>query len=350
MVTTIILFGTSFCACPAQSRYFFVARRMGMKVEEFGFGFPPRLFSWSRNGTTYSINWIPLGGFVKVKGESGDCKNEADSYAGKSRRARAAVLLAGVTMNIVLAAVLLSVGFTFGLPSVVDDGLGRGALVQEPQIHVVTVVPESPAARADVRSGDILASIDGLVFERSEDARGYLSQNAVEGVTVTFERADGSFINADLRAEELKDVGLTGVRIGFVTTGFVSYPTSQAILQRIIATGRYTMEIVRALGGLLRDFVTAQPIGVELSGPVGIAVMTREVAAMGFVYLIQFAAVLSINLAIVNVLPFPALDGGRLLFLFIEAWRGRAVEAKVETFVHNLACPPFTTRPLCHVS
>ncbi|HLD20671.1 MAG TPA: site-2 protease family protein, partial [Patescibacteria group bacterium] len=139
-----------------------------------------------------------------------------------------------------------------------------------------------------------------------------------------------------LASEYLESVDTTGVGIAFVSTGLVSYPFFQAIGQGVYTTYQFTIEILKAFGGLIADLVVRQEVAVDLSGPVGIAVMTGQVAAMGLIYLLQFTAVLSINLAIINVLPFPALDGGRILFLLIEKLRGRAVNQNVEVAVHNL--------------
>jgi len=147
---------------------------------------------------------------------------------------------------------------------------------------------------------------------------------------------DGGSRSVNITSAYLDSVETTGVGIGFLTTGLVAYPFFSAIGQGVYTTYQFTIEILKAFGGLIRDLVVSQEVAVDLSGPVGIAVMTGEVAAMGIVYLLQFAAVLSINLAIINVLPFPALDGGRILFLLIEKLRGRPVNQKIEVVVHNL--------------
>ncbi|MEK7620321.1 MAG: RIP metalloprotease RseP [Patescibacteria group bacterium] len=316
--------------------HFVMAKRMGMKVEEFGFGFPPRLWGVKRGETVYSINWIPLGGFVKIKGESGEQAQDSDSFASKPAWKRFVVLVAGVAMNLVLAAVLFSIGYMAGLPSIIDESLPSSARVESHEITVMQVVEGSPAAEAGVVSGDVIASIDGQVFTADTEARDYFATNAADGVDVLIYRSDESYTTYTLTSEYLQSVDTTGVGIAFVSTGLVSYPFFSAIGQGVYTTYQFTIEILKAFGGLIADLVIRQEVAVDLSGPVGIAVMTGQVAAMGLIYLLQFTAVLSINLAIINVLPFPALDGGRILFLAIEKIRGRAVNQKIEVAVHNL--------------
>lgn len=316
--------------------HFVMAKRMGMKVEEFGFGFPPRLWGVKRGETMYSINWIPLGGFVKIKGESGEQAQDQDSFASKPAWKRFVVLIAGVAMNLVLAAVLFSIGYMSGLPSIIDESLPSSARIESQEITVMQVVEGSPAAEAGVVSGDVIASLDGQVLSSDVEARDYFAANAADGVDVLVQKSDESYVTYSLTSEYLESVDTTGVGIAFVSTGLVSYPFFQAIGQGIYTTYQFTVEILKAFGGLIADLVIRQEVAVDLSGPVGIAVMTGQVAAMGLIYLLQFTAVLSINLAIINVLPFPALDGGRILFLLIEKLRGRAVDQKVEVAVHNL--------------
>ncbi len=337
MVGTILLFVVilSVLVFVHEFGHFVMAKKMGMHVEEFGFGFPPRLWGIKKGPTVYSINWIPLGGFVKIKGESGDLRDHADSFASKPAWQRLTVLVAGVAMNMLLAASLLSIGFMIGLPSVVDETTSQQAQLSNEQVQLVSVLPDSPAANAGVKEGDVLLSIDGNVYTSASDARSYIQASGDNGVTLSVKR-DKEYLTFPLKPEMLASVGVVGVGIGLVKTALVSYPWYLAIVQGIVATGEFTWAIVRSLVGLIGNLVVHQTVSVDLSGPVGIAVMTGEAAALGFVYLLQFTAILSINLAVVNILPFPALDGGRALFVIIEKIRHRAVSGRLEAFVHNL--------------
>lgn len=316
--------------------HFVMARKMGMKVEEFGFGFPPRLFGIERKGTLYSVNWIPLGGFVRIKGESGDQADDADSFASKKAWQRFVVLIAGVVMNLVLAGALFSVGYMIGLPSVIDEAIPASASITEQQLTIMQVVEGSPAEVEGVVAGDELVAIDGTTFATDAQARDYLAEHGDGGVELLLASETGEERTVTVTAEYLEAAESSALGIGFVSTGLVSYPFFQAIGQGLFTTYQFTIEILKAFGGIIRDLVVTQEVGVDLSGPVGIAVMTGQVAAMGLVYLLQFTAVLSINLAIINVLPFPALDGGRILFLIIEKVRGKPVNEKVEIATHNI--------------
>ncbi len=316
--------------------HFFVARKMGMKVEEFGFGFPPRLFGIKKKGTVYSINWIPLGGFVKIKGESGDHKHDKDSFASKKPWQRFLVLIAGVAMNIVLAAVLFSVGYMIGLPTIIDDSIPERATVSNHELLVMQVLDDTAAAQAGVLVGDTIVSINGQVFDTDIAAREYFEAEGASGVELVVKGDDDAHRTYELTSSYSEEAQASIVGVGFVSTGLVSYPFFSAIAQGVYTTVQLTYEVGRAFYMLIRDLIVTQEVAVDLSGPVGIAVMTGEVAAMGLVYLIQFTAILSINLAIINIFPFPALDGGRILFLAIEKIRGKPVNERVEVAVHNL--------------
>lgn len=314
--------------------HFLTAKKFGMKVEEFGFGFPPRLFGIKKGETLYSLNWIPIGGFVKVKGESGQYKDDSDSFANKPLWQRFVVLVAGVVMNFLFAAILLGIGFGIGIPSLVDQEVPVSATLENEQIRIMSVVEGSPASLAGFESGDVLVSVDDRVFDSAVVARNYLRDSNRE-ISIVIDRK-GEVFSKSLEPIYLDELETEGFGVGLVKTAFISYPWHEAILNGFVATGVLTWEILKAFGDLFRNLVINQEVSVDLSGPVGIAVMTGEVAALGIQHLLQFAAILSINLAIINILPFPALDGGRILFVVIEKIRRKAVDQKVEAVVHNL--------------
>jgi len=338
MFGTILLFLVllSLLVFVHEAGHFFMAKKMKMKVEEFGFGFPPRAWGIKKGDTVYSVNWIPLGGFVKIKGESGENAHDPDSFASKKAWQRFLVLVAGVAMNFALAAVLLSIGFLFGLPSVVDENLPAYANVRDERVVIMAVSPDSPASRAGIEAGDSLLSIDGQTFVAAEAARAYIAEHGDRGIDVVVKKTDGTTETVEVTSEDLAGTDVHGIGVGILSTGLVSFPVHMAVVHGVSATWTYTVEVVKAFGGLIGNLVVKQEVSVDLSGPVGIAVMTGEVAAMGFSYLLQFAALLSINLAVLNILPFPALDGGRVLFLIIEKLRRKPVDVRVEAAVHNL--------------
>ncbi len=338
MILTILLFIVilSVLVFVHELGHFLMARACGMKVEEFGFGFPPKAFGIRRGDTLYSINWIPIGGFVKIKGENGDGRSDSDSFSSKKIWQRFLVLIAGVVMNFVLAAVFLSIGFMVGLPSIIDRALPTSAHIEQSHLSVMQVLADSPASKAEIKVGDSIEMIDGRAIVDAEEARTYFADHGKNGMDLVLQQEDKTIRTVHVTAEELAGQKMTGIGIAFARTGLVSYPFYLAVPQGIHATVQFTGDILSAFWGLLKSLVSGNGPGMNLSGPVGIAVMTGEVAAMGFVHILQFAAILSINLGVVNVLPFPALDGGRIFFLIIEKIRGKTMNERLEIIAHNL--------------
>lgn len=343
--------------------HFILARLNNIKVDEFGFGFPPRLFGvqlfkgdklqnkkWrfvfgnreveglkeenaGREGTVYSVNLIPLGGFVKIKGEDGENAEDADSFSNKKIWQRAAVLAAGVTMNVVLAAMLLSVGFMIGLPQIVDE-IPKDAIVSGRHIEIDRVLPDKPAAKAGIISGDVIVKVGELDNPRLEEMQDYVDAHKNEDIQVAVRRG-GEVIEKSIRPAVYEETGRGGFGISVAEVGFVRYPWPRAIYEGIIATGFYFKEIILAFFFFFKGLFGGESVAGEVTGPVGIAVLTGQVARLGFTHLLQFTAVLSLNLAIINVLPIPALDGGRLLFLLIAKIRGREVSRRLEQMFHT---------------
>lgn len=312
--------------------HFVVAKRSGMDVEEFGFGFPPRIFGIKRGGTLYSINLIPLGGFVKIKGEDGSESMDPKSFGNKPFGQRFAVLIAGVSMNFVLAWVLISLALGLGLPTVLDisDPLPASATVSAVEVTVVGVDADSPADQAGLKIGDSINAINGTALATVEEMQRLTSEARGEETVFAFSRGDRAFErNITPRLNPPEGEGPIGISLS--TVGRVSYPWYETLPRGLVATFNLLIAIFAAFGTILGGLFTGQgAAGVELAGPVGIAVLTRDVAQLGFVYLVQFTAVLSVNLAIINILPFPALDGGRILFLLIEKIRGKKMKLQVE--------------------
>lgn len=335
MILTIIIFVLvlSLLVFVHELGHFVMAKRAGVRVDEFGFGFPPRIFGVKRGGTMYSINWIPLGGFVKIKGEEGEHRDEPDSFAAKSGWRRFSILVAGVVMNFVLAALLLTVGFGVGMPQAVDD-LPAGARVRDRAIGIISIVQDSPAALAGFLPGETVVSADGQSFPSVTDFQEYVRAHVGQEI-VFIMREDGTTVERRATPEILAQTGKPGVGIGLIETGIVSFPWYRAPVYGAVATYGITREILATVGDIFRNLFVGKPAGVDLTGPVGIAVATGQVARLGFAHLIQFVALLSVNLAVLNVLPLPALDGGRILFLIIEKIRRRPVSRKLETAIHQ---------------
>lgn len=313
--------------------HFITAKKLGVRVDEFGFGFPPRAFSIKRGGTVYSLNWIPLGGFVKIKGEMADEATGKDSFATQSAPRRLLILAAGVTMNMLFAWFLFSVGAMIGLVETVD-AVHPSATVRNRAVTVTDVLPDSPASKAGIAYGDSIVAVNGAPVVAVAALQETL-HNASGEVALTLTRGSTS---REVRVTPvlLEKVGKLGIGVGLLETGVVSYPFWYAPVRGAQITAMNTLAVFEAFGGLIAGLVSGKGVSADVAGPVGIAVATGEVARLGFIYLLQFTALLSINLAVINFLPLPALDGGRVLFLIIEKIRRKPVDRRIEGIVHQI--------------
>lgn len=313
--------------------HFLAAKRAGMRVDEFGFGFPPRIFGLKRGGTIYSINWIPLGGFVKIKGENGEEARDADSFGAKSLWRRIIVILAGVTMNVLLAFVLFTGGYLFGVPQAIDV-IPAGAIVSNQTVRIGDVLIGSPAAKAGIMPGDIIETWNGTAVNGSDALRKDIRESTGD-LELKIKR-DGVGKIVPVTPEVLKETGARGLGVELIDVGTIRFPWYLAPVRGAETTLAAIGTIVVSFWGLIVGIFSGKGLSSDVSGPVGIAVITGEAVKIGFRYLIEFTALLSLNLAVINAIPFPALDGGRFLFLIIEALRGRSVSRKIEGIVHQI--------------
>jgi len=285
-----------------------------------------------REGTVYSINLLPLGGFCRIKGEEGGVSSDADSYAVKNFWQKSVVMAGGVIMNILLAAVLLVIGFMIGLPQMTAN-LTDVSQVKDIKLEIMGVLPGKPAAMAGLQAGDAIIELDEVVYPRLKQMQDYVDEHKKDLISVSVQRGD-QVITKTIRPVVYEDTGKGGLGVSIIETGVVSYPWYKAIYHGVATTGLYLKEIVVAFFYFFKGLFTGAGVADAVAGPVGIAVMTGKVARLGLLYLIQFTAVLSLNLAIINILPLPALDGGRLFFLFINKLRRRPISQKIEQNIH----------------
>ncbi len=310
--------------------HFVAAKILGVKVEEFGFGFPPRIWAYKKGETEYSINWIPLGGFVKMLGQSDfevvdhetTSKNKRSFTAQKAWK-RVIILVAGVSMNFILAGVIMSIGFGVGLPASIGSIIPDNARVKDPKIQIIEVASDSPASMADMRIADEMVTINGKSFTTVAEQSNYIKENAGKEIDVKIKRGD-EVIDKKVtpRSVAPEGEGLMGVMLSH--TALVSFPWYEAIWRGFQGAGIMIWDILKGWGTIISRLFAGESTGATIAGPVGIAVLTGQMADLGFIYLMQFTALLSLNLAIINILPFPALDGGHLLFLLIERMRKKA--------------------------
>lgn len=317
--------------------HFMMAKRAGMRVEEFGFGFPPRMFGFKKGETIYSINWIPLGGFVKITGEDGADSPDPESFANKSAWQKFGVLIAGVTMNIVLAWFLLAVGVGLGQPTVLHEGetLPPSARVAGQRVTIIEVAAASPAALAGLKVGDSVATVNGQAVAAIEQVQDLTRQAVGKEVVYLIKRGDAEFIKT-MTPRENPPAGEGPLGVGLALVARVSYPWYEAIPRGLAAAFNIVVATISAFATIIGQWVSGNSVSTSLSGPVGIAVLTRDVAQLGFIYLLQFTALLSVNLAVINAVPFPALDGGRILFLIIEKIRGKKMHIKAEQIANTV--------------
>ena len=353
MFLTIIIFIAvlSLLVFAHEMGHFWVARRFGLRPKEFGFGMPPRAFGiykdktgkWKKTrgskevtdagDTIYSINWLPLGGFVSL-GEDDVATDDPNHFHNKPAWQRFLILVSGVSMNVVLAAVLISFGLMIGLPQTINE-IDHAAKVTNRQIQIIEVLPDSIASKGGVEVNDIVLGIDGNNFSNSAELQDYVDAKIDNEIVYHIKRGQDD-LELKLTPRIREDTKKGGIGIGIVDTGIVKYSFFQAIWNGIKTTLFLTWYIALAFYELIKGLVTGQGLSVELGGPVRIAQITGDAARMGLPYLINFSALLSINLAIINILPFPALDGGRILFIFLEKIIGRPVKKELEGAIHYI--------------
>lgn len=361
--------------------HFVVARRNGVKAPEFGFGFPPRIVGvqfmekvedkprkkkrgkwriiWGRDGddedeiddlneayakglrggTIYSLNWLPLGGFVKIKGEDGGHKDDEDSFASKGAWKRIKILAAGVMMNFLLAWFLLSVAYMLGAPEQIDSA--SGAHNPKSKIQISQVISGTPAEAMGLKVGDEISKLQKdptgktVTLQNVKEVQDYISANKGQELTISILRGGEKLsLKGTPRVDAPQGQGALGVALA--ETALVSYPWYQSIWQGLLSVWDMTVLIFSGLFMLIKGLFVGHGAVSDVTGPVGIAIMTKEVANLGLVYVIQFAAILSINLGIINILPIPALDGGRILFVLVEKIKGSPVSQKVEQGFHTV--------------
>jgi len=300
--------------------HYVAARLTGVKVEEFAMGYPPRLFAVKRGETEYSINLLPLGGFCKLLGE--EDPSEPRSLASKRPLVRLFVLGAGSFMNAVLPIVLLSIAFMIPRQVVLGD------------VRIEEVAPNSPAAEAGIEKGDTILSINGQSVGNIGDLIYDTHLSLGEETTLEIEGVDGSQKTVTLvpRWDPPEGEGAMGVSLKLVNTYEIS--ESDPFWEAVPKSATTLWDTFELLRNEVRSWF-AKGTAPQVGGPVAIFQLTGEASEAGPSYLLQFAAFLSLNLAIINMFPLPALDGGRIVFVLLEvARRGKRVSARTEGFVH----------------
>jgi regulator of sigma E protease len=329
--------------------HFVVAKLSGMRVDEFGLGYPPRAATVAKIGeTSYTLNWIPFGGFVKIYGEnaSHDALGMPGSFSSKTRLAQALVLVAGVAMNFLFAYALITGALIAGTPRALSEN--ELAQARNIELAVANVLPGTPAALAGLLPGDSIISAKDAAWEwkalpagrQATDPQSFSAfVNASRGGAITLAVMRGGMeksITAMPVAGIVKaDPTRYALGVEVATIGVVPLPFGAAITEGAMLTWETTKLVV---GGLLHFFSGVFTLSADLSqvaGPVGIAGAVGSASSRGIGDLFSIMAIISINLALINLIPVPALDGGRLLFVLIESVIRRPIKASVAQTVNT---------------
>ncbi len=398
MIFTIIIFllVLSLLVFAHELGHFWTAKKFGVETPEFGFGFPPRIFGFQlirgrrlqpisqteniavdvetdengvviekitdetkeidvvvptkrwrfirgnreiteedeKYGTVYSLNWIPLGGFVKIKGQDGENPNDRDSFSARPIYQRFLILVAGVLMNIVLAMALLSFGFMIGLPQNTEN-VRPGGTLEAKKVQIMEVMPGAPAEKAGLKVGDQIVSINDQAVNSEVDVQNILGSKVGTEVTLKIKRYSEDQ-SIKVTPQILAETNRGGIGIALTASAIVHYPWYQALWEGSKTAILLLWAIMVAFYDLIKNLIVGHAVDGAVAGPVGIATLTGQVARMGLAYLLQFTALLSLNLAVINFLPIPALDGGRALFLLFEKIKGKPVKKELENALHNI--------------
>lgn len=316
--------------------HFIAAKQSGIRVDEFGLGFPPKILSKKIGETLYTLNAIPFGGFVKIFGEDPhaetiNMEDRNSSFHFKPKWIQSMVLVAGVTFNIIFAWLLFSLSYSIGIPAPVDH-IGYGD-VKNVHLVVTEVLQGSPAQKAGLKSGDYLKNIvsgDAVLTEKDltpANIQNIISETKTKSVEITFVR--GSTEPQKVSIEP--NTGTNGKRIIGIAMdeiGTLKLPVHLAIVEGAKTTYELTISTARGLLSFLGNAVLFKSDFSQVSGPIGIAGVVGDATRLGFTYIVSITALISINLAIINLLPFPALDGGRLFFILIEVVRRKPISPK----------------------
>src|SRR3989344_51820 len=304
--------------------HFFAAKSMGMRVKEFAFGFPPKLFSWKRGETTYSLNAIPLGGYVAIDGENeGNGTNDNRKFGSKSRLAQLWVLFAGPMMNIILAFVLITASY-IGINKVNPNTI--------PPLVILDVMKGSPAEIAGIKSGDIVSSVyvDGDIdpsYNPSIELFQESIQNSKDKKIILEIEKNKEIKIVEIQPEKIDGDYKIGVSLGVLESK--TLPFGQAVVAGAIDTAKMTKGTILGFGTLFKNIFSGISVKDSLMGPIGIAGQVGVVADFGFRYLLLFTAMISISIGILNLLPLPALDGGRVLVTIIESARRKSFPSSI---------------------
>ncbi len=314
--------------------HFILAKKFGVKVEEFGIGYPPRIFAKKIGETVYSLNLLPFGALVRVKGEEGNIES-LESFSGKPIWQRALIVFGGVASFWFIAAIILSVVFAVGVNEVIDDEVSA----INSKVQIVAIAQNSPSQAAGLKAGDVIIKAQNQKtknqtnIDKTKTFQGFTKENLGQEIIVTIQRGKETLdISITPRLSPPAGEGPLGVAL--VRTAIKNYPWWLAPIKGVEATFNITILIIKGFGQALASAFRGLPTGVELIGPVGIGSLIAQATQLGVAYFLQFIALIAIYMAIFNILPIPAVDGGKLLFLAIEKIKGKPIKQRTEQSIN----------------
>ena len=336
--------------------HFIIAKKFGIRVDEFGIGYPPRIFGKKIGETIYSINLLPLGAFVRIYGEEGpDAKDSHEagasvlgvddyrSFANLKIWKRVLIVIGGVVAFWIVAMIIFSIVFAIGADLPVGDNDVQG--LTNPQVKVIMVSQDSPASKAGLKTGDTLLQIENIKDESAKveseivnlnkikDFQNFTKSHVNEQVKITVERNGKTFdVSLTPRVSPPAGQGAVGIGLERMATLVTKYPWYLAPIQGVSYTWQTTVNALKSLYSLFADLLSMKglPQGAEFAGPLGITVFLANAASYGPGFFLYFIGIISVLVAIFNLFPIPALDGGKLIFLLIEKIKGKPVSVKVE--------------------
>jgi len=314
--------------------HFLLARACGIRVDVFAIGFGPKIVSKTVGETTYSLNLIPFGGYVKIFGENPNDESingvdKGRSFVHKPRLEQIAVLVAGIVFNFIFAALLFIIAFTLGVPTPLDGYPAYKDRLKDPHIAITSVNAGSPAYKAGLKAGDT------LVVESVEVLQKKVDDSKTDGVIIDFIRG-GVASSTKIFAEQGIIDGKYAIGISMDNVATLKLPFHLAVVEGFRFTINSIIRTITETYGLVAGIFDGTSKSASIAGPVGIAGMVGDAAKLGISYLLMFTAIISINLGVINLVPFPALDGGRILFVTIEGIIRRPIKPVIANVVNTI--------------
>ena len=338
MVLTIILAFLALISLTVihELGHFLTARKFGIKVEEFGIGYPPRIFGKKIGETIYSLNLLPFGAFVKIYGQEQKI-DSPESFSVKPFWQKSLVILGGVVSFWIVAAFLLTIVMIIGVPSLVEDEENKN--LTDPKVQIALIVPDSPAELSGLKIGDTIREVEisassgekeNIKIDKVKQVQDLIDDSRGEEIVLVIQRGkEIARVSLEPRISPPEDEGPMGVALA--RTALKKYPWYLAPVKGVSATFQLTGLAVNGWAMLFSSLFRGQgiPSFVEVRGPVGIFELFLQAGQAGFSYFLQFIAIISVFIALFNVLPIPALDGGWFLFLVIEKIRGKEINQRI---------------------